>query len=412
MRARFRAQKLNAPLTYLPGWHGPIADSIPPGVPGDVRIVMPGDPTQETLPEGHRVKGNSTLLDGNGEVDARWVKTERDSDDPPAHAVVPEGHLVTKVSSFLDGQGKVRAQWVQAPQDKVSQWRAIEAAMARVVDSYKGIGGPAQVAPGGDPDLLTVYAVGDAHIGMLAWPRETGDKFDLRIAEYELVAGIERLVERTPPSKRATFLNLGDWFHVQGDDQLTPHGGNKLDADSRFGKIAEVGLRIQRRCVDLMLRKHDRVHVVNVPGNHDPQASRWLALYMGAVYEQEPRVTIADNSAPYQYEVHGKNLLGYFHGDGAKLEAMPGIMATDRPTEWGNSLYRTWLGGHVHHKIRKELHGASVETFNTLAPKDAWHGWKGYRASQSITAITFDAEYGESTRVVVDIRLIKALSAS
>ena len=61
------------------------------------------------VPDGHRVKGNSTLYDADGELAKQWVKSERDSDDPTAFEPVPEGHLIKKVSTLLDGQGKVRA---------------------------------------------------------------------------------------------------------------------------------------------------------------------------------------------------------------------------------------------------------------------------------------------------------------
>src|SRR4051812_5400412 len=43
------------------------------------------------VPEGHRIKGNSTLRGPGGEVQGQWIKSERDSDDPPAFQAVPEG---------------------------------------------------------------------------------------------------------------------------------------------------------------------------------------------------------------------------------------------------------------------------------------------------------------------------------
>jgi hypothetical protein len=347
-----------------------------------------------TLPVGHRLRGVSVLSDAKGELRERWDKTEQASLVPPAFDVVPPGHTIRKVSSLLDGQGQVRAQWIQAPREEVEKWEQFWKACEASVAPYRGLAEPANQAPLSTDDLLTVYVVGDAHIGLHAWAPETGDNFDLKIAEQELVRATELLIDRTPASTRATFLNVGDWFHTQGDDQRTPTSGVKLDADSRFGKIAEIGFRTMRRCTDRLL--------------HDPHMARMLAMWMRAVYEREPRVIVEDNNRPYLYQVHGKNLLGYFHGDGAKLEQMPSIMAADKPVEWGASIYRNWLGGHVHHKIRKEFPGCSVETFQTLAPKDYWHTHKGYRSGQSMSAITFDREFGETTRSTVDIRLVRA----
>src|SRR5690242_8883564 len=95
------------------------------------------------VPDGHRVKGNSTLYGPDGEVEGQWVESERDSDDPPAVEPVPEGHHIRKVSTLLDGQGKVRAQWLQAPKDEQTRWSQFWQAYARNVEAYKGTAEPA-----------------------------------------------------------------------------------------------------------------------------------------------------------------------------------------------------------------------------------------------------------------------------
>lgn len=395
------------------------APEVPPAVAAEdaereeKRSAEVGAAEQEylvTMPVGHRVKGNSTLLDENDDPIKRWVKTEKEPLDPPAFAPVPEGFAVSKVSTLLDATQRVSQQWVSVDKPREQQFEEMKRAMERAVLPYKGLATPEVYtrAANATNDLLTTYIVGDAHIGMLAWARETGEDFDLRIAETEIGRALDLLVTAAPESEQATFLNVGDWFHVQGNEQRTPRSGVKLDADSRFGKIAEVGFRVARAGVTKLLSKHDRVNVVSVPGNHDPELARMLALWLKAVFENEPRVTVQDNAAPYMYERFGKNLIGYFHGDGAKLDQLPAIMAADRPGDWGATIYRTWYGGHVHHKITKEHPGCTVETFQTLAGKDAWHTHMGYRALQSMTAITLDREFGEITRSKADIRLVRA----
>src|SRR5690606_7531590 len=120
-------------------------------------------------------------------------------------------------------------------------------------------------------ETCTVYPLGDPHIGMLAWAKETGQDFDLQIAERDLTRAIDLLVDRAPSSKMAVLGNVGDFFHAEGDDQKTPTGGNKLDCDTRWAKITDVGFNIMRRLIDRLLTKHGVVHVVNVPGNRDPK---------------------------------------------------------------------------------------------------------------------------------------------
>lgn len=360
------------------------------------------------VPEGHRVKGNSTFFGEGGEVQGQWVKSERDSDSPSSVAAVPEGHHIKKVSTLLDGQGKVRAQWLQAPKDEQTQWDQFWAACERNVKVYKGVATPSKTPKFNDPETCTVYPLGDPHIGMLAWAKETGQDFDLQIAERDLKSAVDLLVDRAPSSEVAILANVGDFFHAEGDDQKTPTGGNKLDCDTRAAKITDVGFSLMRHLIDRLLLKHATVKVVNVPGNHDPKMARMMNLWLSAVYEREPRVEIRDNRNPYMYIRVGKNLLGFAHGDGAKPEQLPSIMAADQATDWGGTDYRMWFTGHIHHQTRKEFPGCIIESFRTLASRDYWHSWKGYRSGQSLSCITLHTEYGEITRSTVDIKLIRA----
>jgi hypothetical protein len=243
---------------------------------------------------------------------------------------------------------------------------------------------------------------------MLSWAKETGQDFDLQIAERDLLRAVDLLVDRSPASAMAILANLGDFFHAESDEQRTPTGGNKLDCDSRSVKIWDVGFNVMRHLIDRLLEKHEIVHVVNVPGNHDPKMARMLNMWLSAVYEREPRVRIKDNRNPYMYLRHGKTLFGFAHGDGAKPEQLPSIMAADQPVEWGTSEFRVWHTGHIHHITRKEFPGCVVESHRTLAGRDYWHSHKGYRSGQSLACITYHANYGEITRSTVDIKLVRA----
>jgi hypothetical protein len=312
------------------------------------------------------------------------------------------------VSTLLDGQGKIRAQWLQAPKDEQTRWEEFWAACERNAKQYKGIAEPVKAPKYNDEDTCTVYPLGDPHIGMLAWAKETGQDFDLQIAERDLIRAIDLLVDRAPPSKRAVLANVGDFFHAENDDQKTPTGGNKLDCDTRWAKITDVGFHIMRHLIDRLLEKHAFVEVVNVPGNHDPRMARMMNMWLSVVYEKENRASIKDNRSPYLYIKHGRNLLGFAHGDGAKPEQLPGIMAADQPSDWGDTDYRMWFTGHIHHQTRKEYPGCVIESFRTLAARDYWHSWKGYRSGQSLSCITLHEEYGEITRSTVDIKLVRA----
>ncbi len=50
-----------------------------------------------------------------------------------------------------------------------------------------------------------------------------------------------------------------------------------------------------------------------------------------------------------------------------------------------------------------------VESFRTLAAKDAWHSSAGYRAGRDMCTITYHREFGEVARATANIDMIEAL---
>src|ERR1700744_334048 len=243
---------------------------------------------------------------------------------------------------------------------------------------------------------------------MLAWSQETGQDFDLKIAERDLSATVRRLGQSAPSSALAVLANVGDFFHADDNTQLTPGHGHKLDVDSRAAKVFRLGCTLMRSLIDLLLTKHARVDVRNVPGNHDPSTSRMLAMWLEAIYEREPRVIVTPNLNPFSYLEFGKNLFGFTHGDGCKAAGLLRVMASDMAEAWGRQDFRMWFTGHIHHETCKEFPGCTVESFRTLASRDYWHHSKGYRAGRSLSAITFHSEYGEISRTTVDLRLARS----
>lgn len=355
------------------------------------------------LPEGQRLAGKSTLVRNGVEVGA-WYKGERTPDEPPAVDPEPAGHHLVSVSAMRGRQGESLVTWTRYEADKAKREELFWAACKAHVEEYRGEAPPVSVTDEpASPRLMSVYPLGDPHVGMLAWAREAGESFDLKIAERGLVHVIDRLATLAPLSERALIVDVGDFFHADGDLWKTPAHGNPLDGDGRMTKVAQVGFGIFRRLVDRLLLKHMHVEAIITPGNHDPHMSQMLALWLAAVYEREPRVTVHDSANPYTYVRHGQVLLGVTHGDGPAPAALPGIMATDRPQDWGETRWRHWLTGHIHHKTRHEFPGCTSESFNTLASRDAWHNKQGYRAEQYLQCITYDLDDGEINRATVPL---------
>ncbi len=124
---------------------------------------------------------------------------------------------------------------------------------------------------------------------------------------------------------------------------------------------------------------------------------------MQQFYEREPRVTIDISPAKFHWYRFGKVLIGSTHTDTVKKKDLGGVMACDRAKDWGETLHRYFYTGHVHHDSAIELPGVLVESFRTLAARDAWHGAAGYRSGQDMKVDILHREFGRICRHVVGI---------
>jgi hypothetical protein len=358
-----------------------------------------------------RAKGTSTRRDGAGNTEQEWHKTER-KPDPTAFKPSPPDFSVERISTGRDREGQVLIQWTRENKKEAAAfeqfWKAAKAAASEIPSL------PRVIAKRKDhrSDLLSLYPLGDPHLGMLAWMPETGADFDLKIATRELYACVDMLVDSAPPSKVGVLASLGDLFHAEDDFQVTPRQKHKLDVDTRSEKVNEAGFELVERMVLRLLQKHEIVEIVLVPGNHDPKLARMLRLWCLAVFRKNRRVKVLDNRDPYIYIRWGKTLLGFCHRDGAKDGKLLGIMANDQRKAWGESDYCYWHGGHHHQDGVIELPGCVIEQHQTLAPRDYYAHHAGFRSGRGLKVITYSNQWGFIARNRVDIQQVHARLAN
>tara|TARA_Y100000310_G_scaffold25627_2_gene24526 strand:- start:2779 stop:3963 length:1185 start_codon:yes stop_codon:yes gene_type:complete len=324
---------------------------------------------------------------------------------------LPDGQKLRGVSTYYDKEGVIRGQWVKSQEDRERQaqmMREMVASFASELPRAAPVPAPEQLGPA---HLMACYPIGDPHIGMLAWDEETGANYDMKIAEKLFMGAIDYLIDTAPPCDEATVISLGDFFHYDSYEAVTPASRNQLDADSRYPKMIRAGVRIMRYYIARALIHHQRVNVIIEIGNHDPSTSIFFAECLANVYEDEPRVTVDNSPAHFHYFTFGKNLVGIHHGHGAKMAELPMIMAADRPQEWGRSQFRYWWTGHVHHDQVKDYHGTKIESFRVLAAPDAWAAQSGYRAVRDMKCIVLHKEHGEVGRFTVNPDMLKGVKA-
>lgn len=320
------------------------------------------------LPMGHDIRGTSTLYDAEGNVKIQWVKTNKDADR--AMEIMQE---------------------------------TIEAMKAEIPKAA-----PTQAPAYVENDLLSTYIVTDYHFGQLSVKEEVGEDWDMAIAEKTLLDWFTSAIELSPQSHTAVLCQLGDFLHWDGLEAMTPTSHHMLDASTRYGPMVNVIIRVLRQIVDMLLTKHQHVHIIMAEGNHDLASSVWLRALFAEKYHDDPRVTVDNSHIPYYAYQWGSTSLFFHHGHKAKISQISEAMTAQFREMVGMTKYSYAHMGHYHHIDVKETRLMVVEQHPTLAAKDAYSARGAYTSQRSASVITYSKQFGEVSRLTVRPEMLGA----
>lgn len=241
-------------------------------------------------------------------------------------------------------------------------------------------------------DLLTMYPLFDVHFGMLSWGEETGSDYDLSLAKDDMHKGLEKTLALTPFSDEGLLIIGGDFFHANDGNAETPASKNKLDVDGRHPKVIELGVDLLATVCDRLLRRHRKVTVRVLRGNHDEESHLVLTVAMSQRYRNEPRLTVDMGKVDLFTMQWGDCLIAAHHGDRSKPERMA-LEIADTCPYWSGTHHRHVFTGHVHHAQSKDMGAIQWESLRAFCPRDAFaagHHYSSRRQMQSVTFHKFD----------------------
>lgn len=255
-----------------------------------------------------------------------------------------------------------------------------------------------------------VLVVADPHFGKYAWNKTTGGgDYDLDIAA-RLVGdtGTQLLaVGNSYKPGRRTIAFVGDLFHYDRPDGSTT-SGTPLERDGRLQKMIAVGCDV---LLSLVKQSAETVptDVVIVNGNHDEVLTWTFQRIMQERFRGSKAVTVKPDFTGRQYLTHGRNLLGFAHGNRAKRK-LPQIMALEASRHWSECPYREWHTGHFHSQAAEwqrpieTLDGVVVRTAPALCPPDDWHSVNGFIGSrQAMETFLYDPAGGLASMHVAGV---------
>lgn len=354
--------------------------------------------TDPVLP-GFAIRRIGVQLDAEGNPQRKWIEQRPEAGE---EFTVPDGHSIKGVSALVDASGRTIQQWVKTKDDGWS-FDDLRSALREALAEFAGQAPYTPPPETTDADLVSVYPLADFHLGLLAWRKETGENWDLNIAQAAIGDALRRLIIGSPSSKQAVLLGLGDLVHADGLKNATPQSGNALDVDGRYPRVLQTTARLLVAATMQALAKHDQVLIRLIPGNHDPETAIALTLALGMYFQNEPRVTVDDDAGLFWWWEWGDVLLGAAHGDKARMDDLPLIMAARNHAAWGRTKYRLILTGHIHKQTAIEKLGVTVESFRSPTAPDAWTHGMGYGAGRTLTSIILHKTRGEIARQRVNI---------
>ena len=235
---------------------------------------------------------------------------------------------------------------------------------------------------------LLIINPSDCHINKLALESETRDPYDIDIAVERIISGVEGIINKSSGFDIDKILLVigNDILHTDNPHKTTTNG-TLQDTVTSWTEAFKIARRVYVEVLEMCLSVAD-VHVMHTPDNHSLMSGFMLADALYAWFHNSDNVTWDIGNEHRKYWSYGNSLIGITHGDGAKMDNLPLIMANEDKEGWSASEFRYFLLGHLHHfkgikfQDGKDYHGVTVEYMRSPSGADYWHHKSGFQHSK------------------------------
>ncbi len=276
---------------------------------------------------------------------------------------------------------------------------------------------------------LLVIDLADVHFGKLAVRTETGFTYNRDVARHRVIEGTKALLRMSSGFgiNRVLFVLGNDMLHTDSPRGFTTSGTPQDTDGSIFQMFSDARAAMVGSIKECALTAD--VDLLHCMSNHDWVTGWTLSQAVGAGFDTWPTVS----ATPYnmsenhrKYYRYGNNLLGLTHADGAKEEALYGLMVQEARHHVGECTNLYWILHHYHHKTKKRRgqlagafmsekdHGAmsvmhvgspkiegvgcDIEYVRSPSAPDGWHHRNGYINRQAVECFIYHPEDGQKAR--------------
>jgi len=246
---------------------------------------------------------------------------------------------------------------------------------------------------------LFVFSPADIHIGKLCSAFEVGEEYNSQVAVKRVLEGCHGLMSEVKENsiEKILFVIGNDILHIDNPKRTTT-SGTPQDTEGMWYENFLIAKQLYVDIIEIMMSVAD-VHVVFNPSNHDYTNGFFLAQVIETHFKNCKNVTFDCSISHRKYFTYGNNIIGTTHGDGAKQQDLPMLMAHESP-DWNSCKHRYFYIHHYHHKISKDYMSVCVEALRSPSGTDSWHHRNGYQHSpKAVEGFIHDFEHGQISRL-------------
>lgn len=247
---------------------------------------------------------------------------------------------------------------------------------------------------------LLVIDPADIHIGKLCDAFEVGEVYNNQIAVQRVLEGVQGIIDKASGFQidKILFIGGNDILHIDTPRRTTT-SGTPQDTDGMWYSNFLIAKKLYVEILEKLIGLAD-VHFTFNPSNHDYTHGFFLADVIQTWFRECKNITFDCSIAHRKGFKYGANLIGTTHGDGAKHQDLPLLMATEFPLEWSETKHRYVYTHHVHHKTSKDYIGVTVESLRSPSGTDSWHHRNGYaHVPKAVEGFIHHKEFGQVARL-------------
>jgi len=324
--------------------------------------------------------------------------------------MIPKDEAHENMVGFAEANGvpadKVSSYWfkgdhfsLHVKNNKTVDWTEIRDSLIDDMKSYAPKYGGFDYKQYSDGHCLVIDPA-DIHIGKLSMAFETGEDYDSNMAVARVLRGVEGIVDKSHgfDIDQIVFIGGNDILHIDSPRRTTT-SGTPQDTDGMWFSNFMMAKQLYIDVIEALLSIAP-VHFVYNPSNHDYVHGFFLCDIIATWFSEEPNMTFDTNLNHRKYYKYGNNLIGSTHGDGAKLNDLPLLMATEAPLYWSQTEHRYVYTHHVHHKTSKDYPGVTIESLRSPSGADSWHHRNGYQhAPKAVEGFVHHPKHGQVARI-------------